>query len=168
MSASRSIFALTLAALTVAGCDSPGAYPSREGRDAIVAEVTGVMQDLTRAMNAHDAEEVLAFYGRTEDFTYLGCTEFILGGSAFAGTVAPFYAAHPEVVFEQEIVGVQVAGPDAAVVTQRGASSEAGALFWTRLVLRGEDGRWRIAMEHESWPGCEEPRGPHPFTTAEN
>jgi hypothetical protein len=58
---------------------------------------------------------------------------------------------------------VQVLSPTAAVALQRGSSSRAPALFWTRVLVK-EDGRWVITYEHQSWPGCDPPPAPHPYT----
>jgi hypothetical protein len=62
---------------------------------------------------------------------------------------------------EQAVLFVQVLSPTVAVATLRGSSTEANALFWTEVLQKSEDGRWLITYEHESWPDCSTPRGPH-------
>lgn len=134
-------------------------------RQAIAQEVEETLGRLTEAMNAHDPEAVLGFYRHSEEFVYLGCTDFLLGFDTFSTRVGPYYPAHPEVTFHQEVVRTQVLSPTVAVVALRGGSSAAEALFWTEVLIRSDDGRWLVSYEHESWPGCPPPSGPHVLTT---
>jgi len=150
-------------ALFIAACAPTPASLSDADRAAVVAEVTAALSELTAAMNAHDPEGVIAYYPKDPGFLYLGCTDFITGGATFRRMVAPYYGPGNEVTFEQQIVSVQVLSPTAAVVSQRGSSSEADALFWTQVLVK-KDGRWFITYEHESWPDCDPPSAPHPFT----
>ena len=64
-------------------------------------------------------------------------------------------------IFEQELLSIQILTPTVAVAALRGHSTEAEALFWTEVLQKGEDGRWLITYEHESWPGCSVPTGAH-------
>lgn len=154
------ILALTLLA---AAC-APAPFTAAD-RATVAREVTATLTELTEAMNNHDSEGVVAFYSENPDFLYLGCTDYVTGGATFRRMVGPYYGPSSVVTFEQRIVSVQVHSPTAATVSQRGASSEAEALFWTRVLVK-RDGRWVITYEHESWPGCAEPSAPHPMTTA--
>jgi hypothetical protein len=86
-----------------------------------------------------------------------------MGWEAFSSRVGVYYEANPEVEFHQEVLRVQVLSPTVAVAALTGGSSEAEALFWTEVLVREADG-WKIAHEHESWPGCSPPSSPHPFT----
>jgi len=126
-------------------------------------EVREVFSALLEAMNAGDAEAVLGFYLDDPRFVYLGCTEYIVGGAAFRRLVAPFYGREDHDRFELGIVSARALGTDAVILNAQGGSTSAPSLFvtqaWTRV-----DGHWRIALVHESWPGCREPRDPHPFT----
>ena len=149
--------------LLMAACAPAPASVSEADRAAVTAEVTAALTELTAAMNAHDSEGVLGFYPEDPSFLYLGCTNFVTGGATFRQMIAPYYGPGSEVTFEQQIVSIQVLSPAAAVVSQRGGSSEAEALFWTQVLVK-KDGRWRITYEHESWPGCNPPKDPHPFT----
>ena len=159
------LLSTVLLALLVTACDS-APPPLTEGeRDAIALEVEETLGQLTEAMNAHDSERVLGFFRNSDDFLYLGCTDFIMGWDSFSRILGPFYPANPDVVFQQEVVRTQVLSPTVAVVAVRGSSSQAEALFWTEVLVREEDGRWLIAHEHESWPGCSPPSTPHPFTS---
>jgi ketosteroid isomerase-like protein len=149
--------------LFAAACAPAPASLSDADRAAVTAEVTAALTELTAAMNVHDSEAVVAFYLEDPSFLYLGCTDFVTGGATFRRMVAPYYGPGSAVTFEQQIVSVQVLSPTAAVVSQRGGSSEADALFWTQVLVK-KDGRWLITYEHESWPGCKAPSAPHPFT----
>lgn len=151
--------------LFLAACTTgPSDFTEME-RQAVAGEIAVAVEDLTEAMNAGDAEAVLSFYRDSEDFTYLGCTEYILGGATFARIVTPYYDADRDEVFELGIVRTIVLGPDAAAVSLRGRSSSEPALFWTQIWVR-EGSRWVVALEHESWPGCREPSASHPMTSA--
>jgi hypothetical protein len=86
----------------------------------------------------------------------------MFGWDFFSTLVAPYYRAATDVTFQREILQIQLVGTDVAVVTLRGSSSEAPALFWTQVLVREEGGAWLIAHEHESWPGCDEPAPLHP------
>ena len=130
----------------------------------IAAEVEETLADLTDAMNAHDSERVFEFFRTSEEFLYLGCTDFLFGFGAFSVRVGPFYDNNPEITFHQEVVRIQVLSPTVVVAALRGGSTEAEALFWTEVLVK-EKGKWLITHEHESWPGCSPPSGAHPFTT---
>jgi uncharacterized protein (TIGR02246 family) len=135
-------------------------------RAAIAKEVTEALGELTAAMNDHDPESVVAFYAEDPDFLYLGCTDYVTGGTNFRQMAGPTYSARSDVMFEQRIVSIQVMSPTAVTVSQRGSSTETEALFWTQVLVK-RDGRWLITYEHESWPGCNPPGAPHPMTGAD-
>ncbi|OGU05039.1 MAG: hypothetical protein A2W29_10455 [Gemmatimonadetes bacterium RBG_16_66_8] len=150
--------------LSAAAC-APASTPLTDaGREAVTNEVKAVLAELTSAMNSRDGEAVVSFYSDSPDFLYLGCTDFLIGGATFRQMVTPYYGPARDVTFEQRIVSIQALSPTVAVVSQRGSSTEAEALFWTQVLVK-RDGRWVITQEHESWPGCNPPREPHPFTT---
>jgi ketosteroid isomerase-like protein len=132
---------------------------------ALIEEVLETLAGLTEAMNAHDPDEVFRFYRQTDDFFYLGCTDILYGWGTFAVRVEPYYTFNTDVSFEKEVLSVQILSPTVAVAALRGSSTEAEALFWTEVLQKGEDGRWLITHEHESWPGCPVPRGAHMGTT---
>lgn len=140
--------------------------PTRELTDAqrstTTADVIATVDSLYAAMNEHDADRVLAHYLQSDQFLYVGVSESLQGWQSFSGLARPWYASHPDVTFQHQILHVQVLAPDVATATVRGSSTEAPYLMWTRTLVR-RDGRWLIALEHESWPGAEEPRGEHPM-----
>jgi len=152
--------------LLALGC-SPSAErldPARE--EALREEVRETLSGLTQAMNSGDPDRIFRYYRGDEEFLFLGCTDVLLGWSAFSGRVATFYRANPEVSFQQEVVRIQILSPTVAVAALRGGSSDAEELFWTEVLVREGEG-WKIAYEHESWPGCSPAPTPHPFTTPE-
>jgi uncharacterized protein (TIGR02246 family) len=123
--------------------------------------VMAAVDSLYVAMNEHDADRVLDHYLQSNQFLYVGVSESIQGWQTYATLMRPWYQGHPDVTFQYQVLHVQVLAPDVATLTARGGSTEAPYLMWTRtLVLQG--GRWLIALEHESWPGAEEPKGGHP------
>lgn len=146
--------------VALGACAGSAPFTATE-RAAVAHEVVAALGDLTAAMNDHDAERVMSFYSRGEDFRYLGCTDFITGGENFRRVVAPYYESGQRGPFEQHVVAVHVLSPNAAAVAQRGSSGDAEALFWTQVLVK-ENGRWIIIYEHESWPGCPPPTPPHP------
>jgi len=129
----------------------------------VVSEVTDVMNELLEAMNAHDPDRVVSFYTDAPEFLALTCTSYISGGTTFKALVGPTYGPRRGATFEHRVVRAQALSPTAAVATLSGNSSKVPALFWTRILVK-EEGRWLITYEHQSWPGCSEPRAPHPFT----
>jgi uncharacterized protein (TIGR02246 family) len=133
----------------------------------VEVEVRELIGELTEAMNSHDPDQVLSFYRESEEFIYVGCTDLMFGWETFSTLVEPFYRNSVDVTFEQEILGIQVLSPTTAVVTLQGSSTEAQALFWTEVLVQEPDGRWVIAHEHESWPGCPEPPPLHPTGSGE-
>ena len=156
-------FPPVLFVLLSGACTAPPPSPfTGAQRDSLALEVRGVMADLTEAMNAHDPDRVLSFYRESEEFVYLGCTSLLFGSETFAVRVGPYYTNTPDVTFEQEILRIQVLSPTTAVVTLQGNSTDADALFWTEVLTRESDGRWLIAHEHESWPGCPDAPPLHP------
>jgi uncharacterized protein (TIGR02246 family) len=157
-------FPLVLPVLVLGACEAPPAplTSTQQEPDSVDAEVREVVAGLTTAMNAHDPERVLSFYLQSDEFVYVGCTDPMFGWDFFSTVVAPYYRTATDVTFQREILQLQLLGTDAAVVTLRGSSSEAPALFWTQVLVRQDDGTWVIAHEHESWPGCAEPPPLHP------
>lgn len=153
-----------MSALTIlAACQpAPGQLTQAE-RAEITAQVDSVVARLYAAMNAHDAERVLAHYLPTDEFLYVGVSDAMQGWNSFSAIAGPWYTSHPDVTFEYQVLHIQVLTRDAATITARGGSTEAPHLMWTRTLVR-RDGAWLVALEHESWPGGEEPRSKHPMS----
>ena len=148
-----------------AACTSEPAAMTAAREAELKEEVASALQDLTDAMNAHDPELVFSHYRQDESFYYLGCTSVLYGWGTFSSRVRPYYQAGRDVTFQREILSIQILSPRVAVAALRGGSTEAEHLFWTQVLQKGEDGRWLVTHEHESWPGCRVPRGPHLGTT---
>ncbi|HSG48372.1 MAG TPA: nuclear transport factor 2 family protein [Longimicrobiales bacterium] len=147
------------------GCQAePGPFTD-EARREVDAQVRAASGALLEAMNAGDSPGVLSFYRDDPSFFYLGCTDYILGSETFRRVVAPVYRTDAPVTFDLGVVATQVLTPDVAVVSLRGSSSNAPSLFFTQVWVQ-EAGAWKVSAEHESWPGCRESQGPHPFTGA--
>ncbi|MGD2134837.1 MAG: nuclear transport factor 2 family protein [Gemmatimonadales bacterium] len=154
---------ILIAALAALGCSArPGQLGEAE-RAVIVRDVRQAIDDLFAAMNAHDADAVLAHYRAVDDFAYVGVTDLQVGPEPFSARMRTWHDAHPDVVFDHQIVHIQVLSPTVAVAVVRGSSTDAEVLTWTQVFVR-DDGAWRIAHEHEAWPGSEPTRGPHPGT----
>lgn len=128
----------------------------------IVEAVHATVDARFAAMNRHDAEAVGAFYRDGEAFVYAGVSDVIEGAQSFREMTAPWYSVHRDQTFEYNIVSTQVLSAHVATVTIRGSTSTAPHLLWTDVMVL-EDGRWLIALEHESWPGAPEP-SVHPAT----
>ena len=160
------VFPATFLMLLTVACTPGGGGLDDTRKEALRSEVEETLAGLTEAMNGHDSEEVLEYFRESEEFLYLGCTDFLLGWEAFSRRAGMYYVANPEVVFQQEVVRIQVLSPTVAVAAIRGGSTDAEALFWTEVLVK-EDGNWVITHEHESWPGCSPPTAAHPFTTME-
>jgi uncharacterized protein (TIGR02246 family) len=154
MTASR--FPLILSVLVLAACP-PAPIPDTSSQtDSFEAEVREAVEQLTEAMNARDADRVLAFYRESREFVFVGCTDLMFGSDIFSRVLGPYWESRADPPVEREILRVQVLNPETAVVTLQGGSQTASALFWTQILVREEDGRWLIAHEHQSWPGCRE------------
>jgi ketosteroid isomerase-like protein len=156
---------VVLAFLPPAACqpaEQESTTPRSASGDSVEVRVREAVSAFTEAMNGEEPDSILSFYAGTEAFVYVGCTDPIFGWEAFSARVGAYYASRPDLVFEREILEVQVASPTMAVVTLRGSSSEADHLFWTQVLRRNEYGRWLIVHEHESWPGCPDPPALHP------
>jgi len=150
-----------LAAVVAIGACQPTQELTDAQRTTITADVIATVDDLYAAMNEHDADRVLDHYLQSGELLYVGVSESIQGWAAYSTLTRPWYQSHADVTFKHQILHVQVLAPNVATVTARGSSTDAPYLMWTRtLVLR--DGRWLVALEHESWPGANEPTGEHP------
>ena len=151
------------AAVFLGACGPQASTFSDDDRQAVDQAVRAAVSSLTQAMNEGGPDDVMAHYAQDDGFSFLGCTEYIMGGERFREVVGPYYQRSERPALSQEVVSVQVLGPQAAAVSLRGGSDSAPALFWTQVwALR--DGAWVIVLEHESWPDCAEPRAPHPMT----
>ncbi|MDP2956192.1 MAG: SgcJ/EcaC family oxidoreductase [Longimicrobiales bacterium] len=149
---------LPLLLLATACAPAPAAFTDAQ-RDAAAAEVRAASLALVDALNAHDADSILTFYSLDDDFTQVACTGFVFGGKGFAGLTRSLHANYRDAVYDMSVVSARVLGPDAAVVSLRGTML--APLFVTRVLRRGETGRWLVAWEHESWPGCPNPTTSH-------
>lgn len=145
-----------------AACQSGGALTDAD-RQALAAEVRATLNGLTDAINAHDQAGAVAAYTDAAELVFVGCTSTIMGGPMFKQMVGPTYGRANGPTFEQPVVSVQVLSPTSAVAYQVGRSTRAPALFWTRVLVK-EEGRWLITHEHQSWPDCDPPPAPHPYT----
>lgn len=148
--------------LAVSACTPPPAPFTDADREAAEAEVRAVSEALVDALNAHDADAILAFYALDDDFTQVACTDMLFGGRGFEALTRSLHANYEDAVYRMDVRGVRVLGPDAAVVSLQGTML--APLFVTRVLRREDDGRWLVAWEHESWPGCSAPAAPHPGT----
>lgn len=158
----RSVAHLLLpAALFLGACTSEPAVMSGARETALMEEVARTVQAFTEAMNAHDPDRIFSFYRQDPSFFYLGCTDVLSGWGNYESRVRPYYTFNTDVEFHREILNVQILSPTTAAVALRGGSSEAEHLFWSLFLQRVEDGTWLVTHEHESWPGCRVPRGPH-------
>jgi hypothetical protein len=144
-----------------------GCSPSSGGRMAeglIIEQVTESVNGLFAAMNAGDVDGLLAYYSESPGFISAGISEVVPSREVFAGRARVWYPANPEVQFTHELVGVRPLAPTVALTVIRGGSTTAPFLLWTQTWVLEEDGIWRIAAEHESWPDCGEPIRPHSMT----
>ena len=120
-----------------------------------------VIGGLFEAMNAHDPERVLDHYLDSVDFVYVGGTDSHVSRDWLERVARSWYPGHEDVTFTHEVFHVQVLGPTVAAVLTRGGSSETPTLVWTHVLVRGDDGRWVIAHEHEA-ASDEPPPAEHP------
>ncbi len=159
--------ALVTATVLAVACQPPSTAPARltdAQRGRITTQVDSVVADLYDAMNAHDADAVMSHYMPGDMFLYVGVTEVIQGHDAFAETMGPWYPSHPDVTFQYGILHTQVLSPTTATVTTKASTEQTPFLTTTRTLVL-QDGRWFIALEHESWPGAKTPGPSHPGTT---
>lgn len=153
--------AMLLAVLVTGACQPAAPELTEAERDAIAIEVVEVVGDLFEAMNAHDPERVLYYYLDSVDFVYVGDTHSHVSRDWLAAVVRSWYPRHQDVTFTHQVMHVQVLGPTVAAVLTRGSSSEVPTIVWTHVLVRGDDGRWVIAHEHEAGSD-ESPPAEHP------
>lgn len=149
--------ALMLGTLAAGACRPAAPELTDRQRHAIAQEVNQAVDGLFAALNAHDADRVLSHYVDGEDVAYVGTVSLTTGREVLASMVRQYQARHPEATFSHRIVHTQVLSPTVAVVFSEGSSSQAEHLAWTHVLVRGEEGRWLIAYEHEAWPGASPP-----------
>jgi ketosteroid isomerase-like protein len=163
----RGITIWLASAVLMAGCGEagPGATPdgalalsdAHAGREvAAPPGVEAVIEALFDGVRAGDPDAVMAAYSRGDGFVYVGCTTARLGIEAMERMTAMYHGQAGARSATYELLSVRPVGADAAVVTARGSVGGAGSLHWTWVLEREAEG-WRIAHEHESWPGCEAP-----------
>ena len=151
------------ALLLIAACQpSPADYEEVTAR--VRDEVRAVAEDLLAAKNVPDGAAVVEFYSDAPTFSYLGCTDFTIGGESFNQLFPQVYDRREAGSYQMRIGDLKVLGPDAAVVSLVGSAGPQPHLFATQVWSR-EDGDWQVILEHASWPDCEAPRGPHPYTS---
>lgn len=151
--------------LAAAACAPAPAPFTDADRTAAAEEARAASLELVAALNTHDADAILAHYDLDADFTYVACTNFFFGGDGYAAMTRSLHANYGEASYDLGVQSVRVLTPDVAVVSLQG--SFLASLFVTRVLRRSAEGRWLVTWEHESWPGCEDPRPPHPGTAPE-
>ncbi len=153
-----------VASLALAGCRAASPELTAKQRASLANEADRAVLALVDAMNAHDSTAVLEHYVHDDTFSYVGVTDVLFGYDTFRRDTQQWYATHPDVQVHYQIVQTQVLSPTVAVVVMRGSSTLQRALTATEVLVRGPDGVWRIAHEHESWPETATPGEPHPMT----
>ncbi|HSG09900.1 MAG TPA: SgcJ/EcaC family oxidoreductase [Longimicrobiales bacterium] len=151
-----------------AACTPAAPSLSDDVRATALAEVRATTDSLAAAMNAHDSPRFQAFFALDATFAYVSCTEFLVGGGTFADITAAYDMAHADVTVEMGVVTARILAPDAAVVGIQSRSSDPNAsnpILTTNVMHKGEDGRWRVVHQHQSWPDCSPPTAPHPMTS---
>jgi ketosteroid isomerase-like protein len=155
-------YRILLPLLLAAACSpAPDALPGDP--KAVAAEIRAANAALLDALNAHDIPGVLAFYETGPQFRYVGCTNVIQTSAVFGSIITGYHRSHPDVTYDMAVIGVEVLDRDGGIATLSG-ESDSLELLTTRVWRRGADGAWKVAYEHESWPGCEPPVRPHPGT----
>lgn len=150
-------------ALGLAACTNGPVTELRPGDKAQIEEVVQTAaEQWSLDLNGHDIDALLGHYLQTEDFVYVGITEVAPGFDAYASRARVWNQAKPDVTFQHEIMNVHALDHATATVVTRGTSSEGETITWSQVWTLCEDGVWRIALEHESWPQCVEPAGRHP------
>ncbi len=153
--------ALPLVLLLSAACSPAAPKPFTDADAAAAAEeVRAASLALVDALNTHQADSILAFYSLDEDFTYVACTTYYVGGEGYDAFARSFHAMYPETKYTLDVGSVRVLGPSHAVVVMEGSLT--GPLWVTRVLQRDVRGRWLVTWEHESWPDCPAPGTPHP------
>ena len=164
----RPTLILPLVVVAAAACAPAASTLSDQDREVLVAEVRSTTDSLTEALQAHDVDRILAFFDLDGAFVYAACTEFRYGGDLHASVTGSYHAARKDVTYEFRVTSARVLGPTTAVVTLESDSSEPTAsnpVLTTNVLDKGADGRWRVAHQHQSWPGCRPPAAAHPMTT---
>ena len=154
----RSLYCLT--ALLLAACQTA---PEEDFTSQVRDEVRTAVEELMAAKNVPDGAAVVEFYDDDPRFSYLGCTDFTIGGESFNALFRQVYDRRGPDSFDVRIADVKVLGPDAAVVSLVGSTATQPHLFSTQVWMRNGD--WQVVLEHASWPDCRAPTGPHPYTS---
>ncbi len=147
--------------LSTACAPAPAPFTDADA-DRLAEEVRAASVALVDALNTHQADSILSFYSLDQDFTYVACTTYYVGGEGYDAFARSFHATYPETRYTLEVGSIRVLGPAHAVVALEG--SLAGPLWVTRVLRKDARGRWLVTWEHESWPGCPDPGTPHPGT----
>lgn len=154
-----------LALLLAAACTPAQQALTDAERDAATGGVRDANVELMDALNAHDVPRILDFYETGPQFEYVGCTQIIPTSDVFRAITNGYHRQRPDVTYEMVVTRLEVLDRNAAVATLQG-ETDSLAMFTTRIWRRNAEGAWKIAYEHESWPGCKEPVMPHPGTAA--
>jgi uncharacterized protein (TIGR02246 family) len=159
----RKALSVLLVGVSLAACQPPDSTVTDDQRTALTAEVNQTLADLFTAMNGRDGEAVLSFYRDDPDLIYIGLIQPIVAKETFSRVVGQWYRRNPGVSFEHQVMHVQILSPTVAATFTVGSSSERPSIAWTHVLVRGEDGQWKIVHEHEAWPQGEAPEmGTHP------
>jgi ketosteroid isomerase-like protein len=153
----RPLYCLT--AFLLAACQSA---PDDDLMLQVREEVRAATEELLAAKNLPDGNAVVEFYQDDPRFSYLGCTDFTIGGETFNALFPQVYDRREPGSFDMRVADIKVLGPNAAVVSLVGSTTTQPHLFSTMVWVR--DGDWQVALEHASWPGCRPPAGPHPLS----
>jgi ketosteroid isomerase-like protein len=140
---------MLLTAFVTGACQPAPPQLTDAEREAIATEIVEVIGGLFDAMNAHDAERILGYYLDSEKFMYVGGTDSHVTRGWLERVIRSWYPKNPDVTFTHQVYHVQALSPTVAVAFTYGGSSEKPTLVWTHVLVRGDEGRWVIAHEHE-------------------
>lgn len=152
---------LAILALTSGACAGPGGELTQEQSQAIQDEVMVTLLDFVDALNAHDADLVLSYYTPSPELVRVGCTNASEGFEGVSGRIRTFHDLDKDLVFEMSVLDVLPLSTTSAEATMGGRTTATPGLFWSLAMVKQPDGRWLIAHEHQSWPGCSAPPAPH-------
>jgi uncharacterized protein (TIGR02246 family) len=165
----RRTVVILLALALAAGACRPAPLPpptelTNEVRAAVQEELREALDDLFAAISAHDPDRILEHYADRADFAYIGALSPQFGSARLEEMVRSWAARHADVTVAHRVVHVQVLSSTVATAFTQGQFSNAEtSTVWTHVLVRGDDGRWRVVLEHEVWPGAAEPGAPHPM-----
>ena len=146
-------------AVLATGCQPKVPELTEAQREAIVKEITQIVQKINDAANDHNAELIMSYYLKSDDLTYADNSKVYVGWDTVASMRKAWHQKHRDwSVPLKPPIRTRVLTPNTIVAVWECSISPIDIdVALTDIFVRDEGGEWKIVHEHESGESRKQP-----------